>query len=101
VSIIMTLLSAEAKRYTLPDLLKMGADGARHELVEGMLVEQMPPGDEHGTRLVWVVYPQTRTAHIRTASTSVVLDTDGVLDGRAVLPAFSVPVREIFALLDR
>lgn len=44
----MTTLPLQTKVYTVEDLIQMGAEGEHYELVEGELVERMPPGDEHG-----------------------------------------------------
>lgn len=55
---------------------------------------------KYGTRLVWVVYPRSRTIHVYTSAVQVkILTVDDVLDGGDVLPGFSVPVREIFQRL--
>jgi len=50
----------------------------------------------HGTALVWVAYPKTRTIEAHTSSGSVTLGIDDMLDGGDVLPGFSVKVSEIF-----
>lgn len=57
---------------------------------------------KYGTTLVWVVYPKTRQIavyrdHIENLS---VLDINGTLDGGDVLPGFTLPVRDIFAVLE-
>ena len=52
---------------------------------------------EAGCRLVWVVYPDTRTVTIYRSVTNVRgLTTEDILDGEDVLPGFSCPVGEIF-----
>jgi Uma2 family endonuclease len=54
-----------------------------------------------GTQLVWFVDPRQRTVTIYTApDESVVLREDQTLDGGAVLPGFTLPLRELFAELD-
>lgn len=54
-----------------------------------------------GCRLVWEIYPRTRTAATFTApDTSTALDPTGVLDGGDVLPGFALPLRDLFAALD-
>ncbi|HEU5118869.1 MAG TPA: Uma2 family endonuclease [Isosphaeraceae bacterium] len=51
-----------------------------------------------GTRLVWFVYPKTRTVRVYTSPRdSAVLTADDHLDGGDVLPGFSVSVNELFA----
>ena len=51
----------------------------------------------HGVRLVWVVYPQTRSVDVHRPDRPVgtVIGT-GVLDGLDVLPSFSCPLDTIF-----
>jgi Uma2 family endonuclease len=53
-----------------------------------------------GTRLVWVIYPQSRTVAVYGPDTPTpVLDANGTLEGGDVLPGLSLPVREIFKKL--
>ena len=53
-----------------------------------------------GTRLVWVIYPQSRTIAVYGPDTPTpFLDTNGTLEGGDVLPGLSLPVREIFKKL--
>jgi Uma2 family endonuclease len=55
-----------------------------------------------GVRLVWEVDPQTRTVQVYTSpEESTTLAESDTLDGGAVLPGFSLPLRELFAELDR
>jgi Uma2 family endonuclease len=55
-----------------------------------------------GTRLVWQIDPETRTADAYTAPDVFVrIDASGTLDGGAVLPGFTLPLRDLFAELDR
>jgi len=55
-----------------------------------------------GVRLAWFVDPVTRTVAVYTAvDQSTVLHTDHTLEGGAVLPEFALPLRELFAQLDR
>jgi Uma2 family endonuclease len=59
-----------------------------------------------GTEVVWVVYPQTRTVVVHaptggTAPAGSTLGSDEVLTGEPVLPGFRLPVRDIFAVLER
>jgi Uma2 family endonuclease len=54
----------------------------------------------HGTRLLWVVYPDSRQIVVYRPSTSpVTLDAGDTLDGGEVLPGFAARVEEIFAVL--
>jgi Uma2 family endonuclease len=54
-----------------------------------------------GTRLVWFVDPDPRTVTAYTApDRSTVLHETDTLDGGAVLPGFSLPLRQLFAELD-
>jgi len=54
----------------------------------------------HGTRLVWGVYPKSRTVHVYTSATQVaILTIDDVLNGGDVLPGFNLPVRDVFQRL--
>ena len=81
------------------------------EVVPDLVVEVGSPGDSHrelndkalmwlsfGTRLVWVVHPDTRTVDAHRANRPVVtLSEAQTLDGLDVLPGFTCPVVEIFA----
>lgn len=50
-----------------------------------------------GVRLVWFIYPETRTAEVYTAVDQVaVADKDGILDGGEVLPGFSLSLKKLF-----
>lgn len=51
-----------------------------------------------GARLVWLLYPKTRTATLfRADGTSNRIVQGGVLDGEDVLPGFMVPLADVFA----
>jgi Uma2 family endonuclease len=55
-----------------------------------------------GTRLVWEIDPATRTAAVYTAVDQfVAVPADGALDGGALLPGFTLSLRDLFAELDR
>lgn len=55
-----------------------------------------------GTRLAWVVDPRKRTVRVYTApDQSHVLTEDQSLDGGDVLPGLNVPLREVFAQLEK
>ncbi len=52
-------------------------------------------------RLVWEIDPRTRTATVyTTAAESFVVDASGTLDGRDVIPGFTVRVGDLLAELD-
>ncbi len=63
------------------------------EDVERKIVEYLTAG----VRLVWVLYPSTRSVHVFRAdgSTTALRESDS-LDGGEVLPGFSVPVADLF-----
>lgn len=49
-----------------------------------------------GTRIVWVVYPKTKTVDVHTSDGARTLKITDTLDGGDVLPGFTLPVRDIF-----
>ncbi len=54
-----------------------------------------------GARLVWVVYPGSRTVYVYTAPDKVnILKGEMVVDGADVLPGFALKVSTIFGILD-
>ena len=80
------------------------------EVAPDLVVEVVSPGDKqrevndkarmwlsHGVRLVWVVYPQTRTVNVHREGQAVLtLGEDDALDGLDVVPGFSCPLRDVF-----
>jgi Uma2 family endonuclease len=55
---------------------------------------------EAGVRLVWVIYPPTRTVHVhRRDGSSAVLRSDDTLNGEDVLRGFASRVGDLFATL--
>jgi Uma2 family endonuclease len=50
-----------------------------------------------GTRLVWVVYPESKTVDVYRPDGVQVVEIDGELDGGDVLPGFQLPLRDVFA----
>ncbi len=53
---------------------------------------------EAGTRLVWVVYPQTQKIVVYRPSADVqLLSVGDTLEGEDVVPGFACPVAEVFA----
>ncbi len=79
-------------------------------LVPDIAVEVVSPSDtaseirsrarmwlEAGCRLVWVVYPASRSVTVyRSMSDAVTLEADDVLDGAPVLDGFGVSVSDLF-----
>ncbi len=57
---------------------------------------------EAGTHLVWYVDPTARTIAVYTKiGDPTLLNVGDTLDGGKVLPGFSLPARELFAVLDQ
>jgi Uma2 family endonuclease len=55
-----------------------------------------------GVRLVWYVDPKARSVNVYTSPKRCKrLDEDQSLDGGKVLPGFVLPIRELFAVVDR
>ena len=55
-----------------------------------------------GVELVWEIDPKTRTVAVyRSAADVATLGSDEVLDAGEVLPGFQLPLRDLFATLDR
>ena len=75
-----------------------------------LAVEVVSPGDlwpqieekvqlylDKGTRVVWIVEPDSQSVQVRTkTSAPVVFRLDDILDGGEILPGFQLPLREIF-----
>lgn len=51
---------------------------------------------KYGTRLVWVLYPRSKSAAVHSPTGTYMLDSDGVLDGGDVLPGFKLPLKDVF-----
>ena len=80
------------------------------ELAPDLAVEVVSPGDtarevqdkvedwlRAGTRLVWTVYPATRSVNVYRSLEDVrVLSEDDTLEGDQVIPGFACKVRELF-----
>lgn len=54
----------------------------------------------YGTKVVWVIYPRTRSIVVHTSEAAHIVGQDGVLDGGDVLPGLSLAVRDVFAVLE-
>ncbi len=103
-----------------PDVGFVRADRLPEGLPEGYIpfapdlaVEVVSPGDaasdihdkvhdflRYGTRLVWVLYPKSRTATVHTPEGAHTVDAQGALDGGDVLPGFSLRLGELFSVLN-
>ena len=80
------------------------------EVAPDLVVEVVPPNNSpreindkafmwmsYGVRLVWVVYPDTRTVEVYHGGHAVsMLTVRDTLDGLDALPGFTCPVNEIF-----
>lgn len=53
---------------------------------------------DYGTRLVWLVFPEEQQVEVYSSLDDdvITVSVDGVLDGRDVLPGFSLAVKDIF-----
>ncbi len=79
------------------------------EVAPDLVVEVVSPSDSrrevhdkaqmwlrHGVRLVWVVYPNTRTVDVYQTDGTATLSEEDSLSGLDVLPGFACPVKAIF-----
>ena len=97
--------------FTSVERLPLDADVPGYaEVVPDLVVEVASPSDSrrgvhdkarmwlsHGVRLVWVVYPETRTVDVHRADhDAATLGEDDALDGLDVLPGFSCAVKAVF-----
>lgn len=53
---------------------------------------------EHGTHIVWLIYPNRQVVDVRTPNGNQLRTVDDTLDGGDVLPGFAMPVRDLFPL---
>lgn len=54
-----------------------------------------------GVKLVWVIDPRMRQAHVyRADGSAAIVRGDGVLSGEQILPGFELPLKDLFAVLD-
>lgn len=61
------------------------------------LLEKVREFFQTGTRVVWVIYPKQKLAHVFESWTSVrVLTRADELDGGAVVPGFKLPLTQLF-----
>ena len=53
---------------------------------------------EHGTQMVWLIYPRTQSLELHVADgPPQTLRGDDIIDGNTTLPGFRIHVREIFS----
>ncbi|HVO43872.1 MAG TPA: Uma2 family endonuclease [Aggregatilineales bacterium] len=84
-------------------------DGKYYHFAPDLAVEVVSPQDtarevhdkvleylRFGVRLIWVVYPESRTIDVHQAAGAHTLKIDDELTGGDVLPSFRVPVRDVF-----
>lgn len=92
-------LPAERVPAVVPDLaVEVISEGNTEAEMELKLDEYFGTG----VRLVWYLYPETRTVRVYTSRTDVrELTEDDTLDGGEVLPGFQFPVREWFERAER
>ena len=107
-------MTTEKTLLTAEDIIMMPDDGYLYELLDGELLKMTPPGGEHGyvsaelqekieewlnagARLVWAMYPRTRSVVAYRSLTAVrVYRGVDILDGAPVLPDFTCPVAGLF-----
>jgi Uma2 family endonuclease len=115
------MLRMKSGRIRIPDLSFISVDDIPPGAVPNQPVPQVPPtlaveiiseGNtpremqqkareyfESGSRLVWMIYPKTRTVEVfeqlQDQPTRILSEAD-MLDGGSVLPGFSIAVSEIF-----
>ncbi len=107
-----TIVSPDASFISKERAGERGAKGY-YPVAPDLAVEVISPTDRaadirrkidlylyHGTRLVWVVYPNTRTIEAHTSDGSRNLTAGDMLEGGGILVGFSVAVRDVFSLLD-
>lgn len=96
-----------ARRRIPPEGLPSGY----FELAPDLAVEVVSPGDtarevqekvgdwlRSGARLVWVVYPSSRSVTVHRSPDDLdQLSEEDTLEGAGVVPGFSCPVRDLFA----
>jgi Uma2 family endonuclease len=96
---------AFVRRERVPKIVPIGYP----DLAPDLVIEVLSPGDRPGetlakvadwltagTRLVWVIDPERRSARIyREDGTETTAAADDSLDGEAVLPDFSCPLRAL------
>ena len=119
-------LKMKSGRVRLPDLSFVSVDDVPGGVVPNEPIPELPPtlaveiisksntvGEmrqktqeyfDSGARLVWLIYPNTKSVAVfesASAEPARVLGENDVLDGGRALPGFTIPVAEIFLPLTR
>jgi Uma2 family endonuclease len=87
----------------LPNAFFPGAPDLAVEVISptdrrGAVMKKVGEYLEAGTRLVWVIYPENRSAVVyRPEGLPEIIGEDGVLDGEDVVPGFSLTLRDALA----
>jgi len=83
----------------VPDLaVEVLSEGNTHEEMDRKVQEYF----DAGSKLVWLIDPETHTATVYTSPhRSARLTESDSLDGRKVLPGFSLPIKKLFARASR
>lgn len=116
---VMFLLSREPPTLRIPDVSFVAITRLRlqppDEYIEGspeLAIEVVSPSDpaeeleekirqyfDAGAKLVWIVYPKTRSVHVYTAPrTPAILEENDMLEAPELFPGWSVPVKDLFQL---
>lgn len=110
------ILSIDPYTVRAPDVGFVSRERTTERLPKGYIpfapdlaVEVVSPGDtageihekvleflRAGTRLVWVLYPESKTIVVHASEGAHTLTEEDTLEGSDVLPGFTVPVREVF-----
>ena len=86
-------LRAKGARTYMPDLaIEVQSPGQS----DRFMVEKATFYLAHGSRMVWLIYPDRRLVEVLTPDERHLLTEDGAILGGAVLPDFSLKVRDIF-----
>ena len=90
--------------------LSSGLKGGTLKVIPDLVAEVVSPHDKAtrlnskladyraaGIPLVWVIYPETRTAYVYRGDQAQFIGADGALNGEDVLPGFQLKLADIFA----
>lgn len=101
----VSFISKERQGWPLPKAFEYAPDlaveVASPSNSERQLLDKAESFLESGTKIVWLVFSETRSIYVcrRNADGSLTLrkvTADGTLDGEDVLPGFTLPVRDVF-----
>lgn len=96
---------SKSRQPTLPDRFTIAPDLAVEVVSPSNrpreLLDKVETYLQHGTQVVWVVYPDERVVDVYKLSDDGTLnlrkiDHDAILDGNSVLPDFSLNIQDIF-----